>query len=255
MIWAVLLLLGVVAAVHWFDYRRCVEEYTFAQPGAVGDVTAALLNDKTPIVVEVGQLPWRPEVADVASWVVEVEGGTQLPVSAWRRGGIDVSAGGSSAGEITNGTALAGEMGLLTGLGEFDGARPLWWIPGFSGAEVGILAPNETLGLSWISAERRWIGCSAGAPIVLWLAHTRYRRFLPEGGEGPVDPWRLTVAEAPWIGRVQFVEVRVRPGWCVGLPAHWGYAVRTEASGAADASWWWSADQHSPLSWALESIR
>lgn len=251
MIWAILLLLGVVAAIHWFDYSRTVEEYTFAQPAGMADVGSTLLNDKTPIVVEVGALPWRPEVAGVASWSVEVEEGTEVPVSVWL----------SDKKDIQNGSALAEEMGLLTGLGELDGARPFWWLPGFHGAEVGVLNGDDKLGLTWISAERRWIGCSAGAPIVLWLVHSRYRRFLPasSSADEAVDPWGLTVATAPWIGRVQFVEVRVRPGWCVGLPAHWGFAVRSEAAAGGDtkegetgsASWYWTADQHSPLSVAV----
>jgi hypothetical protein len=244
MIWAILLLLGVVVAIHWFDYSRAVEEYTFAQPAGMADVGPTLLNDKTPIVVEVGALPWRPEVAGVASWVVETGAdgeGTEMPVSAW--------VATAPHPEIANPGALAAEMGLETGLGELDGARPFWWMPGLQSMDVGVLRSGETLGLSWISAERRWVGCSAGEPLVLWLVHSRYRRFLPE--EEGVDPWSLTVASAPWIGRVQFVEVRVRPGWCVGLPAHWGYAVRTEATKEGDTSWYWSAEQHSPLSWSM----
>lgn len=244
MIWAILILLTAVVAIHWFDYSRVVEEYTFAQPGGLADVGSKLLNDKTPIVVEVGALPWRPEVAAVASWGVEVEDGTEMPVGTW------LSAGGNRK-DIVNGSALASEMGLLTGLGELDGARPFWWMAGLQAAEVGVLEPRDTLGLTWIGAERRWVGCSAGAPLVLWLVHSRYRRFLPSD---VVDPWNLTVATAPWIGRVQFVEVRVRPGWCVGLPAHWGYAVRSEAESDKDASWYWTAEQHSPLSRLLTSI-
>ena len=244
MIWAILLLLGVVVAIHWFDYSRAVEEYTFAQPTGMADIGANLLNDKTPIVVDAGTLPWRPEVAGVASWMVETENGTEMPVSAW--------CAQETRQDIVNGGSLAVEMGLDAGLGELDGARPFWWIPGLQGIEVGILNQGEKLGLSWISAERRWIGCSAGEPLVLWLVHSRYRRFLPE--EADVDPWGLTVATAPWIGRVQFVEVRVRPGWCVGLPAHWGYAVRTEAEKEGSASWYWSAEQQSPLSLAMGRI-
>jgi hypothetical protein len=240
MIWAILLLLGVIAAIHWFDYSRAVEEYTFAQPAGMADVGATLLNDKTPIVVETGALPWRPEVAGVASWVVETEGGSEMPVSVW------CAQPPGERQDIINGGAMATEMGLDTGLGELDGARPFWWMPGLQGMEVGILNPGEKLGLSWISAERRWIGCSAGEPLVLWLVHSRYRRFLPE--DAGVDPWELTVASAPWIGRVQFVEVRIRPGWCVGLPAHWGYAVRTEGEKEGATSWHWSAEQNSPLS-------
>lgn len=245
MIWALLLLLGVVAAIHWFDYSRAVEEYTFAQPANLSDIGATLLNDKTPVVVEVGSLPWRPEVASVATWPVEVEGGAEMPVSAWLTA--------QPRPDIVNGATVAREMGLDTGLGELDGARPFWWLPGFHDMEVGVLGSAEKLSLSWVTAERRWVGCTAGEPLVLWLVHSRYRRFLPEGDEG-TDPWGLTVATAPWIGRVQFVEVRVRPGWCVGLPAHWGYAVRSEAEKEGESSWWFSADQHSPLSLAIGSL-
>jgi hypothetical protein len=235
MVWAVLLLLGVIVAVHWFIYNSPVQEYTFAQPATVGDVRG-VQGEKTPIVLELGQLPWRPEVAEVAGWAVEIPGGASIPVSAWLKE--------EHRPAIQNESALTEEMGLTTGLGELDESRAWWWLPGLSGARVGIQGADEVAGLSWVGAERRWFGVSAGAPVVLWLVHSRFRRFLPE--EEGADPWRLTVAEAPWIGRVQFVEVRVRPGWCVGLPAHWGYAVRVESE--KEGAWWWSAEQHSPLS-------
>ena len=66
MIWAVLILLAAVVAVHWFFYGRSVQEYTFAQPASVGDVRGIQM-EKTPIVLEIGTLPWRPEVAEVAA--------------------------------------------------------------------------------------------------------------------------------------------------------------------------------------------
>lgn len=252
MIWAVLLLLGVVAAVHWFDYQRSVQEYTIAQPATLEDVRG-IIGDKTPVVVEIGALPWRPEVAGIAAWNVTVAAGgnedggvLDMPVSAW------VKEPATTRPAIVNGGALAEEMGLTTGLAELDESRAFWWMPGLMDPEVGILEPGHVAGLKWIGAERRWFGCSGGAPVILWIVHSRYRRYLPEadGGVG-VDPWALTVAEAPWIGRVQFIEVRVRPGWCLGLPAHWGYAVRAEGD---TGSWWWTADQHSPLSRLVGSV-
>ena len=88
----------------------------------------------------------------------------------------------------------------------------------------------------------------------IWLAHSRYRPFLPASAD---NPWTLTVAEAPWLGRVQYMEVLVHPGWCLGLPAHWGWAAtvapgleRKEEAEAKteEESWYWLASQHSPLS-------
>ena len=255
MIWAFLLLFGVIVAVHWFEYQRSVQEYTFAQPAALGDLRG-IQGDKTPIVAEIGALPWRPDVAGLAAWscVVGAEPTAEasetpvleMPVSAWLKE--------TPRPPLVNPEGLAAEMDLTTGLSELDDSRAWWWLPGLRDARVGILEPSEKLGLSWVSEERRWIGCSSGAPLILWLVHSRYRRFLPSAAavnQEMVDPWALTVAEAPWIGKVQFVEVRVRPGWCVGLPAHWGYAVRVDG---VEAAWWWSASQHSAFSFSLGSF-
>ncbi len=236
--WAVLLLLGTVLLVHWIEYKRSIQEYTFANPALLDrhDELRTLLGEKTPLAVEIGPLPWRPEVVAKSAWsVTNAATGEQMPAATWNP---DIPIGNSSE--------LAAEMGLTTGLGDIAEGRALWWLPQMFDATVNVLHKDAIVGLTWVGAERRWIGCSHGGPLTLWLAHSRYRRFLPEGGPEAANPWTLTVAEAPWIGRVQFVEVTVKPGWCIGLPAHWGFAVKTD-----NTAWWWSMEQHSVLSWML----
>jgi hypothetical protein len=235
MMWALLLLLGVIAAVHWWEYKRGVQEYTFAQPATLErrDEIRAVLSEKTPLAVEVGLLPWRPAVAEKAAW------GSQVPPT----------------GGMTASTTLAAEMDLVTGVADLDGARAWWWLPGLRDAAVGILEKEAVLPFRWVGSERQWIGCSHGAPLTVWLVHSRYRRFLPDQRRD-FDPWNLTVADTPWIGRVQFVEVLVKPGWAIGLPAGWGAAVRPMESagseeGVESRSWWWRADQHSAASWMV----
>lgn len=235
MILTVLILVAVIAAVHWWEYRNSVQEYTFAQPATLEkhDELRSVLAEKTPVAVEIGALPWRPEVAEKSAWTVTCAGGAMtMPIAQWL----------TEKPRLAESEGLAEQMELTTGLADLDESRAWWWLPGLRGARVDVLATEEVRGLEWVGAERRWVGCSHGAPLTLWLVHSRYRRFLPEAS---VDPWRLTVAEAPWIGRVQFVEVTVKPGWCIGLPAHWGYAVR------GPESWWWTADQHSVMSLAI----
>jgi hypothetical protein len=239
--WELLILILVVVGVHWWEYRNSVQEYTFAQPATLDrhDELSTVLQEKTPIAVEIGALPWRPEVASKAAWTVAVESDgsvLDLPVSQWLESRADT--------EIANKEGLAAEMELTTGLADLDQGRPWWWLSDLRDCQVDILAPGQVLGLSWVTAERHWIGCSHGEPLTLWLVHSRYRRFLPTGSD--VNPWTLTVADAPWIGRVQYIEVTVKPGWCIGLPAHWGFAAKT-----AQESWIWSADQHSLLSFGL----
>lgn len=211
MMWALLVLVAVVLGVHWWEYQNSVKEYTFAQPASISEL-GSVITEKTPVAVEIGALPWRPEVAEKAAW------------------GEDVT---------------AETIGLTTGLSELADARAWWWLPDLYAPVIGQLEKSQVIGLSWVGSERQWIGCSHGGPLTIWLVHARHRRYLPNGST--VDPWALTVADAPWIGRVQYVEVAVKPGWCLGIPAHWGYAVRAE-----EAAWWWRVDQHSALSWAID---
>lgn len=236
--------MAVVAIVHWWEYRSAVQEYMFAQPARLDkrDELRAVLAEKTPLTVEIGPLPWRPTVVENAGWLTSVEtdaGVVQMPVRDWH----------TSGGKIADGVGLAAEMDLVTGLADLDAARGWWWLPGIRDATVGVLKKDEILGLKWVTAERQWIGCSHGGPLTVWVAHSRYRRYLPTNGDD-VNPWLLTVATAPWIGRVQYIEVVVRPGWALGLPAHWGFAVQ-----ASDEAWWWSASQHSAMSWAVTAPR
>ena len=244
MVWALLLLLGVVIAVHWFEYRRSVQEYTFAQPAGPGEI-GDVVGEKSPIVVEVGVLPWRSDIAAAASWNVSVEDGADVPISEWL--------GMNPRPAVQNGAQLATEMGLEHGLIDIEDARRWWWMSGLHDTNVGVLDGGGVLGLSWVDSERQWVGCSAGEPLTLWLVHSRYRRYLPDG-KAPVNPWSLTVADTPWIGRVQYIEVRVRPGWCIGLPAHWGFAVQASGESTEKTSWWWMTRQHSPLSWGLQQL-
>jgi len=237
--WELLVLLAVVVGIHWWEYQSAVQEYTFAQPATLEDELSTLLREKTPMAVEIGSLPWRSSLAEKAAWTVVVESGAEMPVSEWMTG--------RKKQEITNNEALAAEMELTTGLVDLDAGRPWWWLPELRNCRVDILHEGQNLGLSWITAERHWIGCTEGGPVTLWLVHSRYRRYLPAGSS--VNPWTLTVAEAPWIGRVQYIEVTVKPGWCIGLPAHWGFAAKSDAD-----AWIWSANQHSFLSLGLAKL-
>ncbi len=220
-----LILLVVVVAVHWFEYNQTIKEYTVSQV-PVSEVST-VIGDKTPIMFEVGALPWRPELATKASWTIN-----QAPVSSWLK----------NPESIQNNEELAAELELNKGLSEIDQARRFWWLPGLYNSSVDYLH-DEVTALSWVSAEREWIGCSSGEPLLVWLTHSRYRQYLPEY---VTDPWSLTVDTAPYIGRVQYIEVRIQPGWAFGIPAHWGYSIRCSAP-----SWSWSTEQHSLLSLAI----
>lgn len=240
--WALLVFVAVVAVVHWWVYQRSIQEYTFAAPATINrrDELAAVLSERTPVAVEIGVLPWRPAVAEKAGWMAAAARDgvvVDMPVGEWLK----------EPSGLVNGHALAAQMELATGLGDIAAARSWWWLPGMWDPAVGLARAGEVVGFEWVGSERRWIGCSHGEPLTVWLVHSRYRPYLPTGGG--YDPWSLTVAEAPWIGRVQYIEVIVKPGWALGLPAHWGYAMQPASS--EGGSWWWVADQHSAASWIV----
>ena len=252
--WELLILLAVIIGVHWYEYQSSIQEYTFAQPATLDkhEELRSLLSEKTPIAVEIGSLPWRPELATKASWTVATKterAELDMSVSQWLSS--------SPRPPISNAEELATEMELTTGLADIEAGKAWWWLPGLWDTKVEILGSQskQWQGLSWTTAERTWIGCSHGSPLTLWLVHSRYRKYLPTslGGpddeEKPVNPWTLTVADAPWIGRVQYIEVVVKPGWCIGLPASWGYAVRT-----GEESWIWTSKQHSALSHFMTAL-
>ena len=234
--WELVILIGVILGLHWWEYNTSVQEYIFAQPATLDrhEELRALLSEKTPLAVEIGTLPWRPEVISKSPLLVDTESGS-ANIATW------ISQKPRSA--ITSDT-LTQEIGLATGLVELDSARQWWWLPEIRDCHVDILEPGQVLGFQWIKAERQWIGCSHGEPLTIWLVHGRYRRYL-QGFGG--NPWAMTVADVPWIGRIQYIEVKVKPGWCIGLPAHWGYAVKPEEG----ASWIWTGRQHSFLSMYL----
>jgi len=239
MVWVLFLFIGIVVAVsvHAYEYYYSIQEYNFTQPPVLD---SSVLQEKTPIVLEIGVLPWRPAPAQ-ESWTIVTDEGDSISAAEWW--GLSKKPG------IANGEELATEMGLATGLAELNESRPWWWLPGLSDVSVDYLIPGAFQGLQWISAERHWIGCSAGGPVTVWPVHSRYRRFLPVGSE-KVNPWSITVADNQWIGRVQYIEVRSKPGWCLGIPSHWGFAVRCEQKVGSAI---WNASQHSVLSWCLSN--
>ena len=241
MILEFLLFFGIVGFIHWWEYNSSIQEYTFAQPATLerhGELSV-LLQEKSPIAVEIGTLPWRPIIAEKSVWPVETSDGVTQPVSKWM-------SSPEFQQSIVNGHNIAENMSLDTGLTDLDAGRPWWWLPGLHDLTVDILRDSVYV-LSWVTSERHWIGCTSGAPITVWLVHSRYRQYLPKHSD--INPWTLTVADAPWIGRVQYVEILVKPGWCLGIPAHWGFAAKVEED--PSLSWLWTANQHSLFSLAL----
>jgi hypothetical protein len=222
------ILLLVVIGVHWFEYNRSIQEYTISQVPVTE--LASVMGEKTPIMFEIGALPWRPEVLTKSSVLVD-----GLSTTKWLE----------TTNPIQNNEELAMDLEMTTGLSELDSARRLWWLPGMFNTKVDYFK-HEVLGLSWVTAEREWIGCSAGEPLLIWLVHSRYRQYLPVTVD---DPWNLTIENAPYIGRVQYIEVRVQPGWTLGIPTHWGYAIQCK-----EPSWSWTSEQHSVLSLAINIV-
>ena len=143
MILELAILVGIIVFVHWWEYRSSIQEYVFAQPATLERHAelCGLIKEKLPIAVEVESLPWRPAIAEKASWSVQTPDGI-IPASEWT----------TSIKPILNGGVLASEMEIQMGLADIDAARPWWWMPGIHDIRVDILNSNEVMNLSWVFA-------------------------------------------------------------------------------------------------------
>lgn len=245
MFWALLLLIAVIVAVHAWDYESDVKEYSFAQPATLDrhDELSRLLQEKIPIAVEVGALPWRPVIVEKSELQIETGEGVKTAAEFVK-----------ATSPVENQEELATEMEITTGLEDLNVGRPWWWLPSIRDCRVDVLSA-KVKPLTWVTAEREWIGCSSGGPVTVWLVHSAYRKFLGSSSASSLDPWTATVAEVPWWGRVKFVEVTVKPGWCLGVPAHWGFAARVDGTiSANEPAWIWTGTQHSLASQAISNI-
>jgi len=232
-------------------YRGAIHEFQILQKDYSSDHNwSELLSEQLPLVVRslpkhwLGQ--WTRAQTSRKTWVVKVRDTDgrlfRTTWNAWLE---------SPEGEPENLQDFATLVKLDTAVRNWsdEGFRRWYWFP------MGTPKPDILTtfrGVEKNTSELTTIVSTDGAPLELWIAH---EGAIPDNVAEEIrgqNPWILTTREVPWIGEVKYIEVKLRPGNAITIPAHWWYALRSE--GGADA-WFFSADAHTVPSMFATAVR
>lgn len=89
--------------------------------------------------------------------------------------------------------------------------------------------------------------------IVVTLMNDKEKAFLPAGWEGTF-PRAYTAADTPFVGSLNYIDIILRPGHALWIPAHWKYAWEN-LEGAPSVPLVCKVDVHTPISLAAARLR
>ncbi len=260
MLLEIVLFLLIVVGVCLVSYKGAVHEFQILQKDWAPNITwSQMLDENVPIVIrnvdpEWQGLTWNYKATAKKSWpiVVLTEDGEYLKTtwSDWIQ---------SAPGQPTlqNGEELARVAKLPVDTWTDGGfSRWSWLAP--KRMEAHMLGPTEdtVLPVYKTTAVSTVIQSTDGAPLQIWLAHSGAVPNAVATDLAGNNPWTLSSEEIPWMDEVKFIEIKLRPGNALSIPAHWWIAARpmfgTEApTKMADGSWFWIAEFHSPISYLV----
>ncbi len=100
-------------------------------------------------------------------------------------------------------------------------------------------------GLMEMKANRTLIVPTEGAIIVQVLA-AKEKKWLPKKWSN-LFPGRLTAADAPFIGQLKYMDIILRPGTALWIPAHWLVSWTPKEEGEVPLAC--AIYMHTPISW------
>jgi hypothetical protein len=140
-----------------------------------------------------------------------------------------------------------------------DGGFHRWsWIPAhLTRTTPQVLGPAVIRPVQKTTATTTLLQATDGAPLTIWLAHEGAIPAKVVPALLQKDPWSLTAEAVPWISEVKFVEIRLRPGNAIAIPAHWYWAAKSQATvgNMGDGSWFWTAEFQTPISWLVSKVK
>ena len=268
----IVLLLLVFSVIF---YRSAIHEYTIVQKnwGLEDEKWSALLGEKAPLIIRsvpatwtrlwthkrTAKFGWPVVIQDAAAAAAAAGAGrSRTGWSTWLGTGV----GTGKDKRVINEVDLATTAGLPEQAADIGYVfRAPYWLPGslsVRGVRAGVIPPLDTafVGLQKTTAEATCFIATDGRPLLLWLAHegaTQGGRYLPPNPYGR-NPWTMLPEETPWISELKFLEIRLRPGNMLILPAHWWIAMKCDEVDApaqvmAEGAWYWTTEFHSPISW------
>jgi hypothetical protein len=247
-----LLIVGIGALM----YKRSVQEFQVLQKDH--DPThpwSELLGEQLPLVIRslppIWLSPWTKAQTAQKTWVLTVKEHGKKFRTTWNTWVQDPQ--GTPEFE-----PLARVSKVEDTVQEWmnDGFRCWSWLPSqVQTASPGILRPDTIISVNQVRAEFVAYVSTDGAPLDLWIAH---EGAIPANVASDLrgkNPWTQTTKDIPWIGEVKYIEVKLRPGNAILVPCHWWIAVRPSKTKEESMAWYWTAEFHSPVSWAVSQVK
>ena len=100
-------------------------------------------------------------------------------------------------------------------------------------------------GLMEMKANWTMVLPTEGAIVVQLLA-SKEKKWLPKKWSG-LFPGQLTVANAPFIGQLKYMDIILRPGTALWVPAHW--LISWTAKEENEVPLICTINMHTPISW------
>jgi hypothetical protein len=252
----IILVLAFALLILLFFYKQSVEEYKLNQISfSQSESLPALLTEKSPIVVlDTPQIPFWTS-ADLQS----------RPALA--------------AGRLANGLAIGEAIHLNVEeskphrffnkkqsalIGEKTGA-PVWiqnkWlqhlVPQYIqwATQPVCYAWFGSRGLQATTAPWTLITVSEGTAQVS-LLHKKYDNLLPKQWRGRL-PTEFTPTDTPFLGDIGYIDVILRPGTTLLVPAHWkvAWSAKPEDDKPAQQVFVLETAFHHPLSRIVEAVQ
>lgn len=262
----ILFLVLIVFAVLMVSYKGAMSEFQILQKEWAPNIDwSSLLAEGFPLVIRNVDPEWMGNwnVGNTGkSWPVLVEKDGQILHTKWS----DWAKSGAKQPLIENGSELAEVVKLPVAITNWmDGGFRRWsWLPaGLTRSHVHILGPAEDADV-W-NVEKTRAACTLiqstdGLPLMIWLAHEGAVPASVAPNLAGKNPWSLKSSQIPWMEEVKFVEVKLRPGNALAIPAHWWWAARPALPPVCngeermmDGAWFWITEFQTPISAIVSS--
>jgi hypothetical protein len=223
MIQETILICGVIYIIIWLFYHESVPEFRINQIEWANRLTIpTILPEKLPIVVRNIPQPtiWTQEDVLNRSIYSTVPVFANQTISQWLSGALKQNRQFiNSPWTLEHARRIAQQSGIKT-----------WtkrWL-------LGLMYPQwaEFIGLPqsscWIGARSIWKSCAPwtsiipteGEIVVSIMPSKGYSHALPTNPENYWLP-RITKFDTPFVGDLKFIDIRLRPGHMLIIPAHW----------------------------------
>lgn len=260
----VLLVVLLVLAFFLIAYKGAVHEFQILQKDWSTDIPwSNLLSEQLPIVVRnvdpAWQGGWTRRATQHKTWPIRV-----LTEDGPRKGKWNEWLASPPGQPVIDPRSMSDIQAFVKApvVSWSDGGFHRWnWLPVQSSAEENhVLGPSATsiLPVRKTVAAATTIQATDGAPLQLWIAH---EGAVPASVSQTLvgeDPWASQ--DIPWMNEVKFIEMKLRPGNALVLPAHWYFAARpllpvvSDQPIMADGAWFWIAEFHTPISWLVSCL-